>query len=272
MKGVFRGIVVVVCLTLICVILFVCIAVGQEPPASAQTATASYQISGTVKNGKTTLPGVTVTAANTLTGKKYSVASGVDGSFIFKNLPRGRYVVKIEFMGFATQTSEVVLNPENSAGKVEAELVLASRQQQEQTERANNATAASRGFQSLALDTALSGLTAGNSQNGAGGGVVGASDLSSLPMNGAGADISSESVSIAGTQGRSQDFGTGNEDELQQRVQEFRDRVQREGGAFGAMVGAPAGGGAPASGAGPGGGLGGAGGPVMMGRLGRGFN
>ena len=131
MKGVLRGIVVVVCLTLICVILFVCIAVGQEPPASAQTATASYQISGTVKNGKTTLPGVTVTAANTLTGKKYSVASGVDGSFIFKNLPRGRYVVKIEFMGFATQTSEVVLNPENSAGKVEAELVLASRQQQD---------------------------------------------------------------------------------------------------------------------------------------------
>ena len=174
MKGVLRGIVVVVCLTLICVILFVCIAVGQEPPASAQTATASYQISGTVKNGKTTLPGVTVTAANTLTGKKYSVASGVDGSFIFKNLPRGRYVVKIEFMGFATQTSEVVLNPENSAGKVEAELVLASRQQQEQTERANNATAASRGFQSLALDTALSGLAVGNAQNGGTGGTVGA--------------------------------------------------------------------------------------------------
>src|SRR4029077_20427112 len=106
--------------------------VRKEPPASTQTRTASYQISGTVKNGKTTLPGVTVTAANTLTGKKYSVASGVDGSFIFKNLPRGRYVVKIEFMGFATQTSEVVLNPENSTGKVEAELVLASRQQQEQ--------------------------------------------------------------------------------------------------------------------------------------------
>ena len=163
MKGVLRGIVVVVCLTLICVIVFVCLAVGQEPPASAQTATASYQISGTVKNGKTTLPGVTVTAANTLTGKKYSVASGVDGSFIFKNLPRGRYVVKIEFMGFATQTSEVVLNPENPAGKVEAEMVLASRQE---TERANDATAASRGFQSLALDNALSGLAVGNHRMG----------------------------------------------------------------------------------------------------------
>ena len=49
-------------------------------------------------------------------------------------------------------------------------------------------------------------------------------------MNGAGADISSESFSIAGAQGRSQDFGGGNEDELQQRMQEFRDRAQREGG------------------------------------------
>jgi trimeric autotransporter adhesin len=257
-KGVLRGIVVLVCLALICAILFVCLAVGQEAPA--QTAAAGYQISGTVKSGKTTLPGVTVSAANTLTGKKYSVASGVDGSFVFKNLPRGRYVVKIEFMGFAPQTSEVVLNPENPAGKVEAELVLASRQQ-EQTERANNATTASRGFQSLAVDNALSGLAPGNAQNGAGGGAVGASDLSSLPMNGAGADMSSESVSIAGAQGRSQDFGSGSEDELQQRIQEFRDRAQREGGgAFGPMAG------------GPGGGPGGAGGPMMIGRPGRGFN
>ncbi|HEY1471152.1 MAG TPA: TonB-dependent receptor [Candidatus Acidoferrum sp.] len=266
MKVVLRGVVVLVCLVLICAILFVCLAAGQEAPA--QTAAASYQISGTVKSGKTVLPGATVTAANTLTGRKYSVASGVDGSFVFKNLPRGRYVVKIEFMGFATQTSEVILNPENPVGKVEPALVLASRQKQEQTERANNATTAMRGFQSLAVDSTLSGLTAGNSQNGAAGAAAGAGDLSSLPMNGAGADLSSESVSIAGAQGRSQDFGGGNEDELQQRVQEFRDRAQREGGAFGAMVGRPGGG----QGSGPGGGPGGAGGPVMIGRLGRGFN
>jgi hypothetical protein len=262
--------VVLLCLALICVIVFVCLAAGQEPPtpaASPQSNAASFQISGTVKNGKTTLPGVTVTASNTLTGKKYSVASGVDGSFVFKDLPRGRYVVKIEFMGFATQTSEVVLNPENPSGKVEAELVLASRQQ-EQTERANAATAASRGFQNLAVDNALSGLAPGTSPNGTG--AVGASDLSSLPMNGAGADISSESVSIAGAQGRSQDFGGGSEDDLEQRVQEFRDRTQREGGgAFGPMGGGGGQGGGP--GGGPGG-PGGGGGPVMMGRVGRGFN
>ena len=46
-------------------------------------------------------------------------------------------------------------------------------------------------------------------------------------MNGAGVDAPTESVSISGAQGRTQDFGGGSEDELQQRIQEFRDRVQR---------------------------------------------
>ena len=78
--------------------------------------TPSYQITGTVRSGKTPLPGVTVTAANTLTGKKYTSASVSDGSFVFTGLPRGRYVVKTEFMGFAEQTQEVVLNPENPSG------------------------------------------------------------------------------------------------------------------------------------------------------------
>ena len=35
MKGVLRGIVVLLCLALICVIVFVCLAAGQEPPAPA---------------------------------------------------------------------------------------------------------------------------------------------------------------------------------------------------------------------------------------------
>jgi len=39
-----------------------------------------------------------------------------------------------------------------------------------------------------------------------------------------------ESVSITGAQGRTQDFGGGSEDDIQERIQEFRDRSQREGG------------------------------------------
>jgi len=43
-----------------------------------------------------------------------------------------------EFMGFAAFTQEVVLNPENPSAKVDAELILASRQQ----EQSNNINAA----------------------------------------------------------------------------------------------------------------------------------
>src|SRR5207302_6488677 len=84
------------------------------------------------------------------------------------------------------------------------------------------------------------------------------SDLSSLPLNGAGAEGPTESVSISGAQGRTQDFGGGTEQDLQERIQEFRDRMQREGGGgFG----------------GGGGGFGGpGGGMVMIGRMPKGFN
>lgn len=288
MKGLLRGIVVLLCMALICAVLLVCFTRAQEAPSPTQTPPASapaqtpspapaatqvptpppntYQISGVVKSGKTPLPGVTVTAANTLTGKKVSVATAADGSFLIKNLPRGRYVVKVEFMGFTTSTQEVVLNPENPAGKVEPELMLASRQQEEQANRANNATAAARGFQSLAVEGSLAGLADMGNGNGNGGGVS-ASDLSTLPMSGAGADLSTESVSVAGAQGRSQDFGMGNEDELQQRIQEFRQRAQQQGGNQFGPMGGPGG-----PGGGFGGGPGGGGGPIVMGRFGRNFN
>src|SRR5262249_42623594 len=176
-------------MALIGAILFVCLTRAQE---WAGPAANGFQITGTVKSGKTALPGVTVTAANTLTGKKASVVTGLDGSFTIRGLARGRYVVKIEFMGFAPSTEEVVLNPESPAGKVEAELVLASRQQEEQANRANGAIAASRGFQNLGVEGMLSAL------GGSGGGnsTFSTSDLSSLPINGA--DVATESVSISG--------------------------------------------------------------------------
>ena len=95
-------------------------------------------------------------------------------------------------------------------------------------------------------------------------------------MNGAGADVATESLSISGTQGRSQEFGVGNEDELQQRIQEFRQREQQING-LGGLGGGQAGQGGPGGPGGGGqggfGGPGGAGMPMMIGRMGRGgFN
>jgi trimeric autotransporter adhesin len=240
----------------------------QDPtvPASAPQVPAvppapvTFEITGSAKSGKTPLPGVTVTAANTLTGKKYVAATNSEGKFSLSGLARGRYVVRIEFMGFATFTQEVVLNPENPAGKVDAELVLASRQQEQSNNALAALAAAGRGFQSLAMENSLSSFGGANGDGGAmgNGGGQNNGDAASLPLNGAGAEGPTESVSVSGAQGRTQDFGMGNEEELQQRIQEFRDRMQREGGG---SFGPPGGGG-----------FGGGPGIIMMGRMPRGFN
>lgn len=247
---------------------------AQENPAPAPSTPAgpqtnatpapvmTYQIIGSVHSGKTPLPGVTLSASNTLTGKKYTAATISDGTFALAGLPRGRYVVRAEFMGFAVLTQEVVLNPENPSGKAEFELILASRQQ-ETNERAAAATTAGRGFQSLTMDSSEAALAGGDSGFAAGAGQsAAANDLAALPLGGAGADAPTESVSISGAQGRTQDFGAGSEGDLQDRIQEFRERVQQNG--FGGFGGGGGGGG---FGGGPGGG-----GPISFGRMGRGFN
>jgi hypothetical protein len=231
-----------------------------EPPAP------TYQISGSVRSGKTPLPGATVTAANVLTGKKFAAASNVEGKFEFSGIPRGRYVVRIEFMSFAAFTQEVVLNPENSSAKIDAELLLASRQQQQQENQTNiAATAARRGFQSISADPTLSALSGTDVGTGSATGGDNANqngaELGTLPFNGAGADSPTESVSISGTQGRTQDFGNGSEEDIQGRVQEFRERMQANGGS-GGFGGGPGGGGPD-----------GGGGGIGIGRIGgRGFN
>ena len=260
MKSIARAILILCCTVILCSLSS--LAQDAAPPALApQTTTApaatTFEITGSAHSGKSPLPGVTVTAANTLTGKKYVSATNSEGKFSLSGMARGRYVVRIEFMGFAAFTQEVVLNPENPSAKVDAEMILASRQQ-EQSNNANAAIAAAgRGFQNLAMDNALSSLAGG--ANGFGGGQNNG-DVSSLPLNGAGAEGPTESVSISGTQGRTQDFGGGSEEDLQQRIQEFRDRMQREGGGgFGPLPG--------------GGGFGGPGGVMIaVGRMPRGFN
>jgi hypothetical protein len=230
-----------------------------QSPAPAHP---SYEVVGSVRSGKTPLPGATVTANHTLTGKKYATVTGPDGKFSLAGMTRGRYVIRIEFMGFAVFTQELVLNTENPSGKLDAELALASRQQQAPGNDAG--LAAGRGFQTLAIDNTLASLAGGNSGPGAAPGQT-SSDFSNLPLAGAAAEAPTESISITGAQGRTPDFGAGSEEDIQQRVQEFRDRLQREG-----VLPFGGGQGTGGAGAGPAGGMGG--GPIAIGRSGRGFN
>src|SRR5436309_96241 len=120
---------------------------AQEPAPAAQspapssappavTASAPFgEITGTVKSGNVSLPGVTVTAANTLTGKKYVTSSDVDGTFKIEVGAKGRYVVRAEFSAFAPITQEIVINAENRNGRADLAMVLMSRAQKEEQQQ-----------------------------------------------------------------------------------------------------------------------------------------
>src|SRR5262244_2411962 len=104
-----------------------------SPPASNSPASAAPfgEITGAVKSGTTPLPGVTVSAANSLTGKKYVTSTDVDGSFKISVGGKGRYVVRAEFSAFAPVTQEIVINEENRAGKADLAMMLLSRAEQQ---------------------------------------------------------------------------------------------------------------------------------------------
>src|SRR5437762_5198357 len=97
----------------------------------AQDAAPFGVIAGIVKSGNVALPGVTVTAANTLTGKKYITSTDVDGSFRLEVGSKGRYVVRAEFSAFAPITQEILINAENRNGRADLAMILLSRAQRD---------------------------------------------------------------------------------------------------------------------------------------------
>src|SRR5580700_4719484 len=76
---------------------------AQSPPlqtASPQTSiqpVAGGKLHGAVKSGNIPLPGVNVTAQNTLTGKRFSTTTDVTGSWTLNIPQNGRYVVRTQF-------------------------------------------------------------------------------------------------------------------------------------------------------------------------------
>ena len=62
---------------------------------------------GTITSGGTPLPGVSITATNTLTGTRYVTATGTDGGFRLHIPEDGRYVLKTDFAAFAESTGEI---------------------------------------------------------------------------------------------------------------------------------------------------------------------
>src|SRR3984885_13261434 len=119
----------------------------QASAAPAAADASGGTITGTVKAGTTPLPGVGVTATNTLTGKKYATTTDVNGAFAMAIPRNGRYVVKAELAAFATETKEVLINAAGENGGKPAQvaefgLQLASRAQEQEARQTAATTSA----------------------------------------------------------------------------------------------------------------------------------
>jgi hypothetical protein len=171
------------------------------PPATSPTAAPSAAggtIHGAVKNGNVPLPGVSVTASNSLTGKKYSTTTDITGSYTLVIPQNGRYVLRTDFAAFAPVTRDALLNATSHDQTIDFAIMLASRaaQQEQQTDLAGAARQflGSGGAQSLNLLGAASDLI----QAGSGNGEAGAA----LPSAASNSDFSSgESVAVSGQMG-----------------------------------------------------------------------
>jgi len=211
-----------------------CLLLGVVVPASAwlfgQTApTQGGSIHGIVKSGNMPVPGVTVTAANTLTGQKATAWTDVDGSYALQIGADGRYVVRAQMAAFAPATQEVVINAANRNAEANLELILLSRSHQPaQTEQRQSATTGTgRGFQSLSVTQG-----AGQELNGNPGGDI---VPPGMPVPGIAPDSATESVAISGNNSNALAGMSGAE--LQQRFNDMRPQAGGFGPAFGGGLG-----------------------------------
>jgi trimeric autotransporter adhesin len=251
------------------------------PAAQATPETSGGTITGTVKAGPVPLPGVAVTATNTLTGKKYATTTDVNGAFAMAVPRNGRYVVKAELAAFGAETKEVLINAAGENGGKPAQvaefgLQLASRIQEQEARQTAAATAnagQARGLQ--ALNVSGDGLDASDASANPAPSENAGTQLPSL--GGLGGDAAgADSVAVSGAIGTTNGLANYSEDDIRQRVQDAISQAQRQGGAVGDMATQVAGmlgglmGGGGFGGPGGGGGFGGGGGGARGGGGGRG--
>lgn len=167
---------------------------------------AGGTLHGVVKAGAIPLPGVTITAQNTLTGKRYSTTTDITGAWQL-NIPQsGRYVIRTQFAAFAQGSQEAVLNATSHDQAVNFELILASRQveiDRQQAQQASRQGGEEQAVQQLAGNSPqnLSLMSALAADTDTGVGTTGASGAA-LPSIAGNSDFSDESVAISGQAGQ----------------------------------------------------------------------
>jgi len=258
-----------------------------QPPATtpatapADTVTGG-RLHGVVKSGNIPLPGVTVTAQNTLTGKRYSTTTDITGAWSMTIPQNGRYVIRTDFAAFAQGSGEALLNPTGHDRTVDFNLILASRaaEQEQQQARAAGQVGQQTGGQqdirqltgnapeNLSLTSALSAGT----ETGSGAAGASGAELPSVANN---SDFSGESVAISGQAGQVSPMAGVDMDQMRAQFEQYRDanggQMPGGGGLFGGFGGGGFGGGGFGGGGFGGGGAGGRGGGGGRGNF-RGFN
>ncbi len=204
---------------------------GTPAPATVTAAAQGGTIQGHVvagtagKPGSVPLPGVAVTATNTLTGRKYTTATDIDGAYAMAIPRNGRYVVKAELAGFAVVTQEVVINGvEAEAAKQAITIVpratdfgleLASRVAADEAKQAAASTGAAQGLtqglQGLSLSATEDASDASKNAGNAG---------AALPTLAGVTDTSADSVAVTGQSGQTNGLANFSEDEIRQRVED----------------------------------------------------
>ena len=210
--------------------------VASEPSAAVNGGS----VHGQVKSGNTPLPGVTISAQNTLTGKKYSTITDVTGGWLLALPQNGRYVIRTRFPSFAQTTQETVLNAANRDQTVNFDLMLASRaaqaaQQNRESVRQSAQTvsgtrqSARSGAQDLSLTSALSADT--ETQEGSA--ATSETGGSSLPSIASSSDFSGESVEISGQAGTVSALAGVDVDRLRDALAQGQGGGAATGGLFG---------------------------------------
>jgi hypothetical protein len=222
------------------------------PQSPTNQAVTGGRLHGVVKSGNTPLPGVTVTAQNTLTGKRYSTTTDITGAWSLTIPQDGRYVIRAEFAAFAPGAQEAVLNAASRDKEITFQLLLASRAAEQERQQARQAgqqaqairQMAGNGAQSMSLLSALSADT--ETQAGANG--AGGAELPSIAGN---SDFGADSVAITGQTGTVSPLAGMDMD----RVRDAMDTIRAQGGLPGSQGGGLFGGGGPGGGGfgGPGG-------------------
>jgi hypothetical protein len=222
-----------------------------------------------VKSGNIPLPGVTVTAQNTLTGKRFSTTTDITGAWTLTIPQNGRYVLHTQFAGFAPGSQEAVLNTASHDQTVSFDLLLASRAAQQQEKEAASQQAIQSSIQQLTANGAqslslMSALTSETETQAGPSGVTGAA----LPSIAGNSDFGDDSVAISGQTGAVSPLAGLDMDRVRDAVETLRAQGVLPGGQGGGNFG---GGGGLFGGGGGFGGPGGFGGGGGRGNF-RGFN